>query len=1112
MSWNKVPIAVIPLLILFPALNLVGWFTGSVFLVQFRPEYSPLVPNASLLFILAGFSLLCHFLGRWRTGAICAILILLVATLSGLEYLLDLNLGIDTLFVRVSQPFLSGVPGRFSPNAAICFLLSALSLLIVNQPSWFRRAYYPVGLLGSTVSALGGMALLGYVFDVEAAFSWGRLAKMSLFASIAFWLLGLAIMIIAWRREEEGAREPSARFIAICLALGTAAASLVFWKALVIQEQKQAQRTVASEMQILESELRGEMRLRIQAMEKLGQRWDVMGRPDKTQWQYEAVLTLRNLRGYQALEWADTSLRVVWAAPASGNEEVLGKSPVGDSVAEMAMEAARRMGNMQVSHASDLPQGGRGFLVFEPVMADGVFAGVLVGAFRFEDLFREIVPPSTLDEYAVAIFDGKERVYPAKDPFEAARRQWIQSGVVDFRGTSWTLEIQPRHAFLQQELSNLPHMVLAGGLLIALLMAAALHYGQRSFHHAQSLRRTNSELQRSRENFANIVDKNADGIVVADAGGVVRFANPMAADLLGLPAGGLIGMACPFPMELGPNRDLAWQRPASRERMILAISITATDWEGKPAVIANLRDISERVRTREALRLSESKLRRLVDSNIAGIFFADGQGLVREANEAFLRLVGYAPEDLARGGVRWAELMSSEFQAVHEQVMGEIRDSGISAPRENIYLRKDGGTVWVMVAAAALGEGQGTVAFVVDIQDRKSAEEALRKNEEQLRQAQKMDAVGRLAGGVAHDFNNLLTAINGYSEILLGVLEPESPHRSAIDEIRKAGEKAAGLTRQLLSFSRKQVVIPKILDANAVVSDMVSLISRLIGEDIALDVVLDPDAGHVKADAGLVQQVILNLAINSRDAMSGGGSLHIETASAELGEEVPGFHLKAPPGRYLAVTVRDTGCGMDDSVRSHLFEPFFSTKEKGRGTGLGLSTVYGIVKQFNGAIKVESRLGAGTAFTIYLPRADGKVKPVTPRVQRQQPGWGRGRETILLVEDEEAVRKMARRILEEKGYRVAAAADAGEAIAYMDRDGGAVGLVLTDVIMPGMSGRELADRIRETHPGLPIVFMSGYTEDGAIEKGAQSPGTAFLAKPFSPEALVQSVRETLDAA
>jgi PAS domain S-box-containing protein len=511
----------------------------------------------------------------------------------------------------------------------------------------------------------------------------------------------------------------------------------------------------------------------------------------------------------------------------------------------------------------------------------------------------------------------------------------------------------------------------------------------------------------------------------------------------------------------------------------------------------------------------ENRLKRLLDSNLVGVFIMDPRRRVVDANEAFYAMMGYSREDVRDRTVDWGRLVSAE-PPEEGRAPGQRPQAGFPASYEKLCVRKDGRKVWSLMAEVALDGDEGIAAFMMDIDARKQAEESLRRSEEQARQSQKMEAIGRLAGGVAHDFNNLLTAINGYSEILLNALEPGSPHHSAVEEIRKSGERAVALTAQMLTFSRKQMVVPKVLDANPVVADAAALLRKLLGGNIELDVALDPRAGRIRADASLVQQVIVNLGMNGRDAMPNGGRLKIATSPSEIGEGVQpaeggrGFQLMAPPGSYMALTVGDSGSGMDDSALTHLFEPYFSTKEKGKGAGLGLSTVYGIVKQFNGGIRVDSRRGEGTAITVYLPRVDSEANPGKAETVRETSAL-RGEEKILLVEDEESVRGFARKILEGKGYSVVTAEDGYEAIRRFHEHGGEISLLLTDVIMPGMNGRELADLIRGMKPGIRVVFISGYTDDEAFRRDVVDEGMAFQPKPFSPEDLLHIVREALDA-
>ena len=380
--------------------------------------------------------------------------------------------------------------------------------------------------------------------------------------------------------------------------------------------------------------------------------------------------------------------------------------------------------------------------------------------------------------------------------------------------------------------------------------------------------------------------------------------------------------------------------------------------------------------------------------------------------------------------------------------------------------------------------------------------------EEQLRQSQKMEAIGQLAGGIAHDFNNLLTAINGFSDLSLRRLEPEDPLRGNIEEVKKAGERAASLTRQLLAFSRKQVLQPKVFGLNSVISEVEKMLKRLIGEDIELRTVLDGDTGSVKADPGQIEQVIINLAVNARDAMPSGGRLTIETANVYIDEGYADMRIAVDPGQYVMLSISDTGVGMDEHVQSHIFEPFFTSKEAGKGTGLGLSTVYGIVKQSDGNVQVYSEVGRGTTFKVYLPRVDetAQVYKRAPEVEENL----QGKEIILLAEDEDIVRKLARQVLEMFGYQVLEAPNGGAALLICERHKDPIHLLITDVVMPEMSGPELTDRLVRLRPDLKVLYMSGYTDNAVIHQGVLDEGTNFIQKPFTPAALARTVREVLN--
>jgi signal transduction histidine kinase/ActR/RegA family two-component response regulator len=425
----------------------------------------------------------------------------------------------------------------------------------------------------------------------------------------------------------------------------------------------------------------------------------------------------------------------------------------------------------------------------------------------------------------------------------------------------------------------------------------------------------------------------------------------------------------------------------------------------------------------------------------------------------------------------------------------------------NDNLTKDGRTIsceWYNTPLVdESGQVLGVASLVQDVTERVALEE-------RLRQSQKMEAVGRLAGGVAHDFNNLLTVIMGYSQILTDGLPAVSRLKDATAQIRSAADRAAGITRQLLAFSRKQVLSPRVIDLNDIMLNLDSLLRRLIGEDIEVLTVPGRELGAVKADPGQIEQVLMNLALNSRDAMPNGGKLTLETENTELDESYAREHEPLQPGRYVMLAVSDTGTGMSPETQAHIFEPFFTTKEVGKGTGLGLSMVYGIVKQSGGYIWVYSEPNRGTTFKIYLPRVDQLAEAVGV-VEKRRPGVQRGTETILLVEDDAQLRALTSSVLAHCGYKVLSAAGTEEGLALCRANHRDIHLLVTDVIMPGMNGRQLAEQVKQISPRTRVLYVSGYTSNAIVHYGVLDPGLSFLPKPFSLSALIAKVREVLDS-
>jgi PAS domain S-box-containing protein len=514
-------------------------------------------------------------------------------------------------------------------------------------------------------------------------------------------------------------------------------------------------------------------------------------------------------------------------------------------------------------------------------------------------------------------------------------------------------------------------------------------------------------------------------------------------------------------------------------------------------------EVAERQRADEALHASEERYRLLFENNPQPMWVFDEKTLAFLAvNAAACRHYGYSGEEflgMAIRDIRPAEDVASLVEHLEkEKDLRGLQDSGVWRHR-----KKDGTVIEVEIAShpVVFDGHEAQLVLAVDVTER-------RLLEKQFRQSQKMEAVGQLAGGVAHDFNNLLTAILGYADLLASRPAMDRAAMGEIEEIRKAGERAAGLTRQLLAFSRRQVMEPVVLRVNDLVENLEKMLRRLIGEDLDLVTRLDPSVSNVRADPGQLEQVIMNLAINARDAMPRGGKLTIETSDADLDEAYAQRHAPVQPGRYVMIAVNDTGDGMDAATQARIFEPFFTTKEKEKGTGLGLSTVYGIVKQSGGYIWVYSELGKGTTFKVYLPRVEDVAAVRQPRPVLESRV---GTETLLLVEDDQPVRKLSRKILERAGYNVLEAESGRKALELTRHSNGGIPLVVTDLVMPDMSGTELAAELAGRHPEIRVLFMSGYTDDAVVRHGLLAAGRAFIQKPFTPDALTRKVREILDA-
>ncbi len=624
-------------------------------------------------------------------------------------------------------------------------------------------------------------------------------------------------------------------------------------------------------------------------------------------------------------------------------------------------------------------------------------------------------------------------------------------------------------------------------------------------------------LRESEARYRVLFERNLAGIVQASKSGVVLNCNESFARIFGFAsreealgqslqefrfdpadrAAFIAGL-----QQAGTLRDveLHLRRRDGREIWILEnLSLVKPTDGGEPVVEATVFDITDRKRTEE----ENARLNAAIEQSVEAVLITDTQGIIHYVNPAFERITGYGREEALGKNPRFLRsgLQDSTF---YERLWKTILDGRVWHG-EVVNRRKDGRLYTEEMNIAPVRNASGEITHFIATKQDVTARKEL---EQQLQQAQKMEAIGRLAGGVAHDFNNLLTIINGYSQMLVEGLEASDTLRNQVAEILKAGERAAGLTQQLLAFSRRQVLNMQVLDLNQVVTETHKMLHRLVGEDIECRTALHPELWRVKADSGQITQILMNLAVNARDAMPQGGTLTIETSNVNLDSRYAATHAEVTPGRYAVLAVSDTGVGMSRETQAHIFEPFFTTKEQGKGTGLGLATVYGIVRQSGGYIWVYSEPGRGATFKIYLPSVEGEVEAKGPGGERRKSYDGT--ETVLMVEDEAAVRGLVAEVLRRHGYQVLAASNPEEAAQISSGYAKTIHLLLTDLVMPKWSGRQLAEHLAFSRPDMKVLFMSGYTDDTVIRQGNIREGTPFLQKPFTPENLVRRVRGVLD--
>ncbi len=1159
-----------------------GWCTKSQLLIEVFVSYPVMHHNTALCLMVCGASAVALAWG-WRRAGLAGGLVAVFGALVLLERLGGFDLGLDHLSLQ--RPDLASYASRVSPGTALCALLTGVGFLLL-VPARLSYRVPMLSLLGCFVAALAAVVLVGYEFLGEGIVR-GSFTSMAVSTAAGFGLSACALLALAWR-ESLANGAGMARHLYVPVGIALLAATLILWQALNAHERVHIHRITAAIASQVQEEITAKMRSRALGLSMLTQRWrQKENRPGNPE-EFAAEVESRHLHGLQAVERVSTQPNVRWQvsreeAPAEQKHDTAG----------------------QQERAATLPRLGeqRGFFLSRPIPSQhgdwelllgipasyqgksfggyqGKSFGGYLGVFRSRELLDSILSGNIAPGYVIALSDGDQEFYRRSGQSAALAGEWAQEGSVSVFGASWRLQVCPEPAFLANQRSPLPTVVLAVGILTALLLTGVIglaeharlrtreveaahqrlqeemterQRAQESLRQAHvelegrvqertaELSRVNAELtqemsERSRAELAlreserlkgAILESALDCIVTMDADGNIVEFNPAAEKTFGHSRSAVIGrnlaeVIIPHAQRERHRQGLAHylatgQGPVLGKRIeLMAIRADDTEFpvelavapinlEGRPMFAGFVRDLTERHRAERALQESEQRFRGIFSQVAVGIAEVGLDGHWLMVNQKVCDIVGYTRAELLQQTCRditHPDDFEAQLQQMQRLLAGEIATFSM----EKRYLCKDRSPIWVNLTMTLARDTANDPKYYLGVMEDITARKSL---EEQFRQSQKMEAVGRLAGGVAHDFNNLLTVISGYSEIMLGNMRSNDPQRLLVEEVKKAGDRAAGLTRQLLAFSRKQVLEPKVLDVNQLVAGMDKMLRRLIGEDIELSTLGAADLGPVLADPGQLEQVLMNLAVNARDAMPFGGRLTIETANVTLQDGALDPDCEVRTGTYVMLAVTDTGCGMDKKTVTRIFEPFFTTKGPEKGTGLGLAVVYGIVKQSGGYVHVYSEVGHGTTFRIYLPWHQDKVTTDNAPTETS-PTQANGSETVLLVEDEEGVRQLSALALRQSGYHVVEATNGVEGLQRAADHAGPIHLLVTDVIMPSMGGRPMADQLSAERPELKVLFLSGYTDNAITRHGVLAPGIAFLQKPFTPKSLARKVREVLD--
>jgi PAS domain S-box-containing protein len=981
---------------------LAGWCTANPLLIQIHPVFAAMHYNSALGLLVCGAGLAALAFDRRRLGVGCAGAIFLFSLGTLLELGGRFDLGLHGWWITPGSSFTYSVPGRVEPCAILCFLLAGGALLLLSWPAGRARQSMAAGALGLALLCLGSLAFCGYFSGFTSVAGRAPATRMAMQEALGFVVVGIGVLAFAccqagFRQQVVGRWLP----MAACGAALTA--TLLLWQALTVQDHRRIERMVHFEASHVQSELQDSTRGQFGGLVHLAHEWYGKGRPSPQEGARAAGSYMGDHPGCLGVAWIAADGQLDWLETL-GEVRKLEKGTFGNAERQAGfVYNLREQRELTVARAPGAWQGGaRCLVVCMPSLSGPQGEGGLLAVFRLHQLLDSVLSANVAPGYAVTIRDGEEQIYSRNAAEQDYRTDWGCADQVKCLGMDWQVQTWPTLDVMARERFSLGKVALVVGILLAALLALAVHL-------ALTARRRAQELET---------------------------------------------------------------------------------------------EIAERRQAENALRHSEAKYRSLIENLEQSVLLKDHNLVYVAANKHFCQSVGCAEaEVVGKTDMDFFPPAVAERYRVDDR---QVLEEGTRLEREEPLPQPSGSPRTLRLIRTPVKDGQGQTSGVLEIIWDVTEQRAL---EAQLRQAQKMEAIGQLAGGIAHDFNNLLTAILGNVSLVTSSLAGRDPNRELIEAAEKATLRAAALTRQLLGFSRQAPLHSQPADLRQTINEVVNLLSRTIDPRIELQVKGASDLWPVQADSGQMNQVLMNLCINARDAMPHGGVLQVECENTVLGENDVRLHLDARAGEFIRLSVRDTGNGIPPEIRSRIFEPFFTTKGPGKGTGLGLAMVFGIIQQHGGWISCHSTVGQGTRFDIFLPRC---VPTAVPAASADaSPSIRQGTETILLVDDEPMIRNLGQMILERYGHQVLLAEDGLNALEVYRAEGERIDLVILDLTMPHLSGQDTLRRLLQINPRVKVLFASGYTAE-TLTHSEQGTVLGFVSKPFRPEGLAEAVRTALD--